>query len=1337
MNIVRISQNVTSVDLKGNSLTVYHRTKDQDIAGNICSIGFMSGLGAAYGRGIYTTYDLKSSLRNYNLTTYGRQLVKASVDIYGFLIFDYDLSKQIYGNNYRIVDQIKNIIGEEKVLNSSLNKKSQWDDLEKASDQLFSVKWTSDIASRISNRYKLDSTGLNGIIFTGRNDGRVCLSYKEILVVPMSHAWIDGKTYRNPRWEQCDQRSMDKLNELKQDHERSQKYIKERQKLLKDLNVIRSGDTIELDESDYPNVPKEIFYSLLTNYLYEDEERIKQLSPSLRENMKDVIEVELLIRNLKSAPTVHWDKFEKLSDSVKAKIPKELIIKIWDDFIKENKGYWKSIPDSIRGSIDKEHEAKYWLGLIKKNTDNWKYVHPEISQYIKDNFNIEPPKGAYSDQSDTRDSIDDTSETSETIYETSEIEVPKSAMGWVQDNISKMNKKAGRLGLPPITHEVISENNANRTQTIKIIGNVPSLKGWKLIARIVRVSDESGEEYNAVETLSDDGLPPDMDLDNASMDCHHCGHKRKRKECYIVKNEGSTDSKYKQGQYLMIGSTCLGDFIGDMGTATTPDSIVKYAQQFQSMLTLFKEGSQYQNKSDQDIRTDFRKKGVPIVFFLTKVMQLKSQGDFVSRGQAYNQGKTSTADLAWQMCTNLKTDQFYSTGVSATDLATIYNALEWISQIDEPTNTSDKRSNFLYNLKQSCEIGSVYNRQGKGNIGIVSWLPTIYLQHIDENIDKSQIIGKDGQDVYFYGIVTGKTPVLVQISQQVNKSINNTQNYIIASSDGKKVAWMEEEIISANINDPVYIKGKVESNIPIESNVAATILREVKEISEEEYLEHKPYMDRQIKSIEQEVESSKPLDVPGSPKGNYIDGTRIVEEYRVVSIKPVRSDDELYILKDNYNSVVSVFSDDNLGRPNDPISVGDKLILSGIVKIKGQYINLLNVTRIGDVSEIKDDLFKDVPKDYSDGQEIEDDFKITGVYPASYGNMRYNLVDSYGRNISAFLNNDIGGVGDTVRLKGKIKIKGQYINLQRVKVVPRSATPPSTPVKPSDNDKNDEQSTDDVDVQSLSSFNWYKNASWFKKEDDDQSVLEDDMDKTEQNDEFIGETQETKERKYKNPDEIDLDEVYNMFHDSYVKSTGKAWDKDKFLRRSGNWIFYGDQYGYIAVRPQRSGLYHLTAIAGDDSNPLAKGKSLLKAFQDLMSDGKPVWGMVSADLRTMSSKLGMKSISGDLIQRIIKFIPKTVLGGATITGFLPDGGVQISYQDIGDVVKYFVCNQEYIDWLKNQIDHHAYVPSPVKFMIKKQLDKVSNKKYILQKLSCSFAHVENFIDLDELLGNLD
>ncbi|MFA7219165.1 MAG: hypothetical protein WC119_01425 [Synergistaceae bacterium] len=1365
MKIIRISQNADSIELQGGNLIVYHRTKDQGIAGDICTIGFIAGSGEAYGRGIYTTYNLESSLQNYNLTSYGGEVVKAQVNINGFLIFDYDVAQMVYGTNYSLTDQIRNVIGEKKIINNSLDRQKQLERIEKISKDLNSAQWTSDYASIMSRRYRLDESGVNGIIFTGRHDGKVCLVFKELLITPVAHAWIDGKTYKNPTWTDCGQRSYDELKKLQQDESKAEQFRQSRRSLLDDLKKYSNSGTINIDPSNYPTIPSGVFEAALANFLYEDERRIDRLSPTLRTKLKDIIDVEFMIRKLKSAPTVYWNQWQKLDPEVKKKIPEELLIDIWEKFIVANPGYWSYIPDDIRPSISKEEEAKYWFKLVKKNPDNWKHVHPEIIEYIEDNLKMSPPADLAQQKADMSD---------ERVAETEEIDIPISALGWVQDMLSKLNKRAGRLGLRPITHEVISEDPKNRTQKIKIVGNVPYMKGWKLLARVSRVTDENDNEYNAVETLSDEGIPDGMDLENAEMRCDDCGHNRKRKDCYIVKNESATKPHgvkqvvYPIGATLMIGSTCLRDFIGDTGSKTNPDGIAKYAQEFRQMLTLFKEGSEYQNKTDDDIRRDFIKKGVPIVFFLTKVMQLDNQYGFTSRNDAYRSGKEATANLAWQMCVDLDTDKKYSQGVSAADLTTIYSALNWISSVPE-AEAGNKNSEFLYNLKKSCEIGTVFNKKRNGNIGLISWLPTAYKKNMEEKIDYKKISGEEKEEIFFAGNIISKRPVLVQVSQQVVQGKNITQNYIIAQSeDGRSVAWLEDSPIKADIGQPIYLKGTVENNVFI-SGVSSSILKDVKEISKEDYEGVKPLVDKRLKELsDKEDQNIADLVIPaksaidGSPQGNYQDGAKIVEQYTIDGKKRYGAQ-TLYFLADNYGEKVSTFTNMDLGEK------GDEITLSATVKFNKGYTNLIDIQVITDSSSspavATQPLAPSQPIKYQDGMDVEDDFTITDARAANYGSTLYNFIDSSGQKVSAFIKGVIGNIGDTVRIRANVKIKGQYINLQRVKIIPRQAQAPVQPVQPTQQTTapitQTQQPSSNLPSQPVGTanggahaktFNWYKlskmaglldkfnPANWVDSFKNPMKQPEQQPENESEVNDLTQDPQNTQQPQppaptpsHKKPEEVDLNRAYDMFADSYNRATGKAWDKSKFLNRADNWIFFGDEHGYIAVRPQKSGLYKLVGVAGDESNPVQKGKSLIKGFKDIMAEGKPTWGMVSQDLKSMAERMGMKSPTPMFLSQFMKYIPAEIFGGAKIKNVLPDGGVEFEYKDIGSATKYLIANDAYFQWLKDSVDGNSKIPKPAKFILKKMLDRMAKSRTFIKIATVeSFIQVENSIDLSEI-----
>jgi len=159
---------------------------------------------------------------------------------------------------------------------------------------------------------------------------------------------------------------------------------------------------------------------------------------------------------------------------------------------------------------------------------------------------------------------------------------------------------------------------------------------------------------------------------------------------------------------------------------------------------------------------------------------------------------------------------------------------------------------------------------------------------------------------------------------------------------------------------------------------------------------------------------------------------------------------------------------------------------------------------------------------------------------------------------------------------------------------------------------------------------------------------------------------------------VNLDQAYEIFKQSYEKSTGAAWAKDKFLSLARNWKFYGDDNGYVSVRPQRSGLYKLVGVAGSP-------KSILKGLHELLAENRPIWGMVSADMVPMAKKVGFIQPPGYIIKAMMKLIPASVFGDAEFT-VNHDGSLTFNYSDVGDATKYFIANKLYF---KEMLATHA------------------------------------------------
>lgn len=153
-----------------------------------------------------------------------------------------------------------------------------------------------------------------------------------------------------------------------------------------------------------------------------------------------------------------------------------------------------------------------------------------------------------------------------------------------------------------------------------------------------------------------------------------------------------------------------------------------------------------------------------------------------------------------------------------------------------------------------------------------------------------------------------------------------------------------------------------------------------------------------------------------------------------------------------------------------------------------------------------------------------------------------------------------------------------------------------------------------------------------------------------------------------------VDNLVALFKKSYEAKTGSSWSEDKIIERASRWTFYGDENGYLAVRVQASGMKKLVAVAGDP-------KSVLKGIQELLSEGGPVWGVVSGQLATMAKKRGMivpHLVPGgaSLIKTLVKSIPASVFGG-TQPSVSDNGGIVLDYDDTGSVTKFFVGNKEY------------------------------------------------------------
>jgi hypothetical protein len=147
-------------------------------------------------------------------------------------------------------------------------------------------------------------------------------------------------------------------------------------------------------------------------------------------------------------------------------------------------------------------------------------------------------------------------------------------------------------------------------------------------------------------------------------------------------------------------------------------------------------------------------------------------------------------------------------------------------------------------------------------------------------------------------------------------------------------------------------------------------------------------------------------------------------------------------------------------------------------------------------------------------------------------------------------------------------------------------------------------------------------------------------------------------------------QIFNIFTQSYVKATGSSWDEGKFYSRANEWLFFGDPTGFVTVRPQKSGYYKLTGVAGNM-------KSIMKALQELNTTHYPIWGMLTQELANILVKRYGFRMPNRLESFIIgKLISNNVFGNVEHRRN-SDGSITFNYKDVGESTKVFVGNREY------------------------------------------------------------
>lgn len=223
------------------------------------------------------------------------------------------------------------------------------------------------------------------------------------------------------------------------------------------------------------------------------------------------------------------------------------------------------------------------------------------------------------------------------------IEVPSNKIEDLHAFVARLNRKAQRWGLPLLSVKVgessfaeknvregvLSEgeiyNEKVRRQmvevfTVEILGDLFICKGWEFVAS-VEVLESGNSIFN--RSLFSLVKPIPEKYRCTGHACQHCGHKRERKQSFILFNEG-------KNEFIQVGSTCIKDFLGHSLSA------FEFIANVDSLIKEFEEGCFCRGKVEKVLNIKSVLKTASFV--------IEKKG-FVSRSKAFESGLTATADL--------------------------------------------------------------------------------------------------------------------------------------------------------------------------------------------------------------------------------------------------------------------------------------------------------------------------------------------------------------------------------------------------------------------------------------------------------------------------------------------------------------------------------------------------------------------------------------------------------------------------------------------------------------------------------------------------------------------
>lgn len=241
------------------------------------------------------------------------------------------------------------------------------------------------------------------------------------------------------------------------------------------------------------------------------------------------------------------------------------------------------------------------------------------------------------------------------------------------EKIAKLNKRAAKLGCPPVTatetgvetyrlvrladahgytHSPVMRVHLDAASAsagfhyadlgmdvihlYNVAGEAPKIAGWTFCATVQWIDAEDGATLPFTFQVPGTPNPPAWVNHTDPTRCDHCHTRRNRKAAYIVRHD-------ETGEWKQVGSTCLCDFLGH----ADPENVAAWAQILATLDTTLSEDEDDFGSGEGHTATRWS-----LSYFLAVTALAIRHHGWVSRGAARDMpGRTATADYVLQYLT--------------------------------------------------------------------------------------------------------------------------------------------------------------------------------------------------------------------------------------------------------------------------------------------------------------------------------------------------------------------------------------------------------------------------------------------------------------------------------------------------------------------------------------------------------------------------------------------------------------------------------------------------------------------------------------------------------------